>query len=123
MSDAHLTASARPSKPAKPTPDFPLFPHATGYWAKKIRGKLYYFGPWSEPAAALKKYVEQKDDLHAGRRPRPDRGEVTVRDICNAFLNQKQLLVDSGELSPRTWREYKVVGDMLVEAAWGNGGS
>ena len=40
---------------------------------------------------------------------------MTVRDICNAFLNQKQLLVDSGELSPRTWREYKVVCDMLVK--------
>src|SRR5262245_40751477 len=104
MSDGHPTPAAKPSKPY---PDFPLFPHATKRWAKKIRGKLHYFGPWDDPDGALKKYLERKDDLHAGRTPRPDPEALTVKDLANAYLNHKQALLDAGELSPRTWRGYR----------------
>src|ERR1700752_1908442 len=88
-------ASAR-TKPEKPYPEFPLFAHAAGVWAKKIRGKLHYFGPWADPDAALTKYLAEKDALHAGRKPRPEAGAVTVKDVANAFLNEKQALVDAG---------------------------
>jgi integrase len=111
MSDTHPTA---PAKPGKPYPDFPLFAHAAGVWAKKIRGKLHYFGPWADPDGALAKYLEQKDDLHAGRTPRPDTGGLTVKALANEFLNHKKALLDTGELSPRTWDEYKETCDLLV---------
>jgi integrase len=75
---------------------------------------MHYFGPWSDPHGALAKYLEQKDDLHAGRKPRPDPEAVTVKDSANAFLNAKQALVDAGELSPRTWDDYKLVCDLVV---------
>jgi integrase len=115
MSAADSTAPAGASKPAKPYPDFPLFPHAAGVWAKKIRGKLYYFGPWDDPDGALKKYQEQAEALHSGRTPRPDPEAVTVKDVANAFLNAKQLLVQTGELSPRTFLNYQRAAGTLVE--------
>ena len=111
MSESHPTAPARPSKP---TPDFPLFPHAAGVWAKKIRGKLHYFGPWADPDGALAKYLEQKDALHAGRMPRESMDGSTVKDAANAFLNHKQTRLDAGEISPRTFAEYRETCDLVV---------
>jgi integrase len=111
MSEGHLI---KLTKPNKPYDDFPLFPHNNGCWAKKIRGRLHYFGPWDDPDAALAKYLAEKDALHAGRKPRPDAAAVTVKDVANAFLNAKQALVDAGELTSRSWAEYKEATDLLV---------
>ncbi len=114
MSERDSSTSAVPGKPLKPYPDFPLFPHAAGVWAKKIRGKMHYFGPWAEPDAALAKYLEQKDALHAGRKPREATDGITVKELCNRFLNAKRALVESGELTNRSWEDYKAVCDLLV---------
>ena len=126
MTEANSTTATLPDKPTAPTPttpatkpskpyqDFPLFAHAAGVWAKKIRGKLHYFGPWADPDGALKKYMEQKADLHAGRTPRIAADAVTIKDLANAFLNAKQALVDTSELSRLTWGDYKTATDELV---------
>jgi hypothetical protein len=77
------------SKPAKPYKDFPLFPHATGRWAKKIRGKFHYFGPWSNLDAALQRYLGERDDLYAGRTPRASQDGLTIRELVNKYLTAK----------------------------------
>jgi integrase len=113
---ANSTKSARKDKPNKPYPEFPLFPHATNRWAKKIRGKTHYFGPWNDPDAALQKYLEQKDDLHAGKTPRPHSDGLTVRELCNRFLTGKQRLMDSNEIGPRMFARYRDVCAKVIAA-------
>jgi integrase len=111
---------ARRKLPRKPYPDFPLFPHATGQWAKKILGKLRYFGTdWRE---AKEKYDREKDDLHAGREPRRASengtvsGPVTVADLVNEFLTHKRQQMDAGELTGQAWGDYHRACGHLVEA-------
>ncbi len=109
-----LPASSRP-KPAKPYPDFPLYAHAAGVWAKKIRQKLYYFGPWDNPDAALRKYLAEKDYLQAGMTPPTDMAGTTLKELVNRFLSAKQARVTSGELKPATWNDYKRTCSILVD--------
>jgi integrase len=71
-----------------------------------VRGKAHYFGPWSDPQAALQKWLDQKDDLLAGRTPRVITDGLTVRELCNRFLTSKRLLLDNSELTARTFRDY-----------------
>jgi integrase len=107
--------SGKAKKPKKPNPDFPLFPHATGRWAKKIKGRMVYFGPWDNPDAALEKYLKEKDALHAGRKPRDTTSGVTIEDLCNLFLIAKEDMVKSGELTKRSWSDYKAGCDLCVQ--------
>ena len=111
---ARPRARLNQDRPEKPYPEFPLFPHQTGRWAKKIRGQTHYFGPWSDPDGALEKYLEQKDALHAGRRPREETKGATIKELCNQFLNAKRALVDSGELTNRSWDDYKAQSDLII---------
>jgi hypothetical protein len=67
---------------------------------------MCYFGPWEDADAALKKYQEQRDDLHAGRTPRVQSDGLTVRDLVNRFLTVKKQLLDAREIMPRTFQDY-----------------
>jgi integrase len=118
MSEHDSTAATfadQPAKPAKPSPSFPLFPHASGRWAKKINGKLHYFGKWSDGAdAALQRYQAQRDELHGGKTKPAEPEAVRVKDICNSYLNHKKHLLDAGEIATRTWEDDKFTCDLIV---------
>ncbi len=127
------TRKRRPRKdsdrPKKPYPDFPLTPHPSGAWQKKIRGKIHYFGRWAKRVngklvridgdgwkEALEEYKLVADDLHAGRSPRLQTDGLTVADLCNRFLTAKLRQREAGEISPRMFVEYKDTTDLLVSA-------
>ncbi|HVL11460.1 MAG TPA: hypothetical protein VM529_02785 [Gemmata sp.] len=128
MTDSSRTSRRRkPDRPKKPYPDIPLSPHASGTWQKKIRGKIHYFGRWARVVDgkltrvpgdgwedALREYKEVADDLHAGRTPRVKGGGLTVKDLANRFLTAKKNQLDAGELSPRSFSEYRQTTDLLV---------
>lgn len=97
------------AKPSKPYPNFPLTAHPTRRWCKKIRGTLFYFGSWDDGwEAALDNYNRQRDYLHAGKKPPVTTGDgVTIAEAANEFLNAKRALVDSGELTARSWADYR----------------
>ncbi len=94
-------------KPAKPRPDFPLTANSNGQWSKKIKQKVHYFGPWANPDAALNLWLEQKDDLLAGRKPRANRDELSVEELLNQYLHAKKQQVDEGAITPRHWQDMK----------------
>ena len=96
----------RPERP----PGFPLFAHRSGQWAKKVRGRTLYFGPWKKADLALARWEAWRDDLLAGRPVRPlDGSEITLKELCNDFLTTKKALEKEGDggITSRTWREYK----------------
>jgi integrase len=112
-----------PTKPKKPYAEFPLTPHASGKWMKKIRGHIHYFGQWARRLEnvlvpiegedgwkpALEEYKKVADDLHAGRTPRVSTDGLTVKALFNHFLTAKQRKVDAGELTSMLQYDYRVI--------------
>jgi len=109
-----MSNHTKSATPAKPHPDFPLFPHGNGQWAKKVRGKLYFFGVWRDADAALTLWNKQKDYLLEGRRPPANLDGATLKDLANRFLTAKQRLVDIGELSHRSFVDYFATCDAVL---------
>ncbi len=72
-------------KPERPYPDFPLTPHATGQWCKKIDGRIVYFG--TDWKAALRKYEALKDGP-------PN----SLKASIDKYVESRRLLQQSGEI-------------------------
>ncbi len=100
-------ATVSDTKPRKPYAEFPLFAHQNGQWAKKIKGKQWFFGVWSDHEAALRKYLDEVDEIQAGRDPRKtgvvrvSSNELTASDLCNHFLKRQESRVTTGEITQR----------------------
>lgn len=110
----HIENSVK--KPAKPYPDFPLYAHANGQWAKTILGVKYYFGVWEDPDAAYAMYEKVRHDLYAGREPLiTSSAFLTVGDMCNLFLAAKLKAVEINELNQSTYNEYRRSSKRMID--------
>ena len=90
--------------------------HPNGQWCKKIKGKLYSFGPWDDPDAALRRWQAEAPDLLAGREPtRGDSATLTVKTCVNAWLTYQEQRTQSGEITSRTYADYVRSGQYLME--------
>ncbi|MSQ94593.1 MAG: site-specific integrase [Gemmataceae bacterium] len=121
MTERNSTAPRRrrkPVKPKKPDKTYPLFAHNNGQWCKKVRQKLHFFGVWADPQNALERWLDEKDDLLAGRVPRSRHLDdaPALRDLVNQFLTTKSALRENGELSIHTWNAYHDICERVVEA-------
>jgi len=132
-------------RPRKPTPDFPLTPHASGKWMKKIRGRILYFGRWAKLVDgklvrvegngwqdALMEFKESEKRDHRPPPRRVDPSRLSVKVLCNEFLTDVQKRYEAGEIGPRMYKpgpqgrpelasgEYKVTTDRLVKEFGGH---
>lgn len=103
------------TKPKTPYRDFPLTAHNNGQWCKKIRGRVHDFGRWDDPDAALRKYLEVRDDLQAGRTPRWSNDSLTLADAVNLWLERNNQRVRSGELTALCFGDYKTVCRVILD--------
>lgn len=99
-------------KPTKPYPDFPLFAHASGKWAKKISGKLEYFGRWEDPVGALAEFRR----LYGDNEVAPKRRDaLCLYDALNEFLIAKEDAHLAEALSKESFRDYKSTCRSLIK--------
>lgn len=79
---------------------------------QEIRGKLHYFG--TDAARALQKYLNERDDLQAGRQPRTTTG-LTLAEMVNTYLAFASKRSEAGGISRVTFGDYKWTGGAIVE--------
>lgn len=92
---------------------FPLFKHPRGYWCKTVLGKHKYFGKVADDPqgkTAIKLWMQKKDYFLAGLEPPAgEEDAITVKYVCNKFLEAKEARLHAGDLSSRTFVELKEV--------------
>jgi len=102
-------------RPGKPYPGFPLYAHNSGKWARKVRGRIYYFGRWEDPDAALREYLHAEPYLKAGV-PVPDPNAVfSLGKLCDEFYEAKLQKHRRGELAERTVDELDGTCKLIVK--------
>jgi integrase len=117
---ANSTTAEAPRKPRGRKPTNILTPRGDGRWCKRVNGKLHYF--YGNAEEALEEWTRVEPYLRRGLTPPPKvapavNAEIgpVVADVVNHFLTFKRSLVNSGELTMRSWAEYDDTCGLVVE--------
>lgn len=102
----------RKNKPDKPYPNFPLFAHARGYWAKKVDKRQLSFGRWELKSeadkgaayeaswkAALANFNKYLEDVAVGRSLEERPEEASLKLQCDAYLTRQHRRFEAGEIT------------------------
>jgi integrase len=103
----------KPQKPIRSTIHhdlpFPLTVHPAGYFSKKIRGRVRYYGSWKDgPEAAERNYEARKADHEAGREAaidKPHADGFTVMGLLNDYRAHKKRAMERGDITERTYAD------------------
>jgi hypothetical protein len=79
-----------------------LFKHPNGSWAKKIKGKCYYFG--TDEQQARKQWLRDKPYLLAGETPPrqvENNASPTVVELGNVYADHQAKQLAAGEIGSR----------------------
>lgn len=93
---------------AKPFKGFPLTPRSDGRFTKMIRGVPQYYGKHGDWQAALDEYHATAPAVTHGRIvPSAPNPTVTVRQIANRYLQEREADVTHGTLQAKSWEDYR----------------
>lgn len=81
---------------------------------------MHYFGPWADWQAALQLFLDQRDDLYAGRTPRANGDGVALGLAMDHFLSSKKRQEQSGEIEPKSYRGYEETCDLIAASMGAN---
>ena len=101
---------------AKPSGS-PLWKHQAGYWCKKFRGQMIYFGSrWGTLDEALIEYRQFSVDPQQFIEPTTSNSQATtVEEVCNAFAHAKLKHAQRGSIAPQTYEDYKRSASKLAD--------
>ena len=88
--------------------NFPLGVNTNGQWSKRVRGKLYCFGPLEKRSEALTKWNRDKDYLYAGVDPPAEMDGVTLGELCAEHMADCLDRVESGKMRKWSVKDYNL---------------
>ncbi|WP_063710235.1 tyrosine-type recombinase/integrase [Rhodopirellula sp. SWK7] len=88
---------------------------ASGLWCRVRKGKRYYFERVVDDPEGTKS-LDQWLEILAGREPKRSGGDLSLKDLCNHWMDHKKAKLDAGDLVQDTYNEYFHACELVMES-------